>query len=196
MILPAPSNGSHLPADVDEVFQAITPILTVCLKRVRSWPVPRNWSSSDWFDEVKNVAAIAAWQAGFNRHTPKNGMFASFVSQRIMSSARTRYRQEYLFGLRFSGRLAGQDSNADEQNQLGETEPKSIEPAAEPVPAYDDLREALSKLSADHRTVLEQLFWFGKTETELAESIGISQRGVSKRKQAALKILKEHLFEK
>src|SRR4051812_10934352 len=127
MISRAPLNGSLLAADGDAVLNAIKPILVVCLRRVRCWPVPRNWSSSDWFNEVKNVATIAAWQAGANGHTPKNVMFASFVSQRIMSSTRTRYRQEYLFGLRFSGRLAGQDSNSDEQNQLDETEPKSIE---------------------------------------------------------------------
>jgi len=52
---------------------------------------------------------------------------------------------------------------------------------------------ALSQLSERERFVIEQLFWDGWTEAEIAQELGISQQMVSKIKGKALRKLREML---
>jgi len=110
-----------------------------------------------------------------------------------MSGTRTRYRQEYLYGLRFAVSLAEHGTDSDEQ--FSEQRTTYVEPAVEPL-TYPDLMEALAKLPKDNRDVIQQLFFCGRTEAEVAWSLSLSQRGVSKRKQAALRLLRKLLQEK
>jgi len=54
---------------------------------------------------------------------------------------------------------------------------------------------ALSQLSERERFVIEQLFWDGWTEAEIAQELGISQQMVSKIKGKTLRKLREILKE-
>src|SRR6266404_8116348 len=76
-------------------------ILRACLARLRSWAVPPNWSRSDWYQEIEQVAAIAAWQAARDYDPSFGCVIAGFIYNRIMARARSRYRQEWAYGLRF-----------------------------------------------------------------------------------------------
>jgi RNA polymerase sigma factor (sigma-70 family) len=165
-------------------------IIRRCLARIRSWPIPRNWSFQDWFDEAEEVATVAAWLAVSGYKPPAASLFGYYVYQRILSSVRTRYRQEYLYGLRFAISLA--EENSDSEEQPTERPRRYVEPAIEPV-SYGDLSDAIAKLTEDNRNVIEQLFWFGRTEAQVGTSLGITQVAVHKRKQVALRLLRDRI---
>ncbi len=57
------------------------------------------------------------------------------------------------------------------------------------------LREALSKLNEREKLILSMRFFRGKTQMEVADSIGISQAQVSRLEKAALINLKKHVKE-
>jgi len=170
-----------------QIQDEIPAIIRRCLARIRSWPVPRNWSFQDWFDEAEEIATVAAWQAVSDYNQPAATAFPCFAHQRILSSVRTRYRQEFLYGLRFASSFLEHSTDSDEH--ASDRPQHHIEEPVEPL-RYGDLTEALSKLSREHHEVIEHLYWRGRTETEVAKSIGLSQRAVSKRKQGALKALR------
>ena len=66
-----------------------------CLRRVGSWRVPPHWSSHDWLEEMHAQGAAAACQA-MDDFDPERGVpRGAFVRLRILSSLRTRYRQEW-----------------------------------------------------------------------------------------------------
>ncbi len=52
------------------------------------------------------------------------------------------------------------------------------------------LNQALEKLSDEERYLITQLFYFGRTERELAEELGVSQYTVNRNKHKILKKLK------
>src|SRR6266566_7231076 len=91
----------NCPLDEAVVYADLLPILKDSLRRIHSWPTPRNWSPNDWFRETENLATTAAWQAASDYSPPTTVTFFCFVQGRILSRTRTRYRQEYLYGLRF-----------------------------------------------------------------------------------------------
>jgi DNA-directed RNA polymerase specialized sigma24 family protein len=177
------------------IEDAIRPILISGLRRIHSWPTPHNWSRRDWFCEAEEVAHAAAWQAVADYSPPTEIALSCFVHQRIISCARTRYRQEFLYGIRFSIELTSIDADVDFNS------PKEFTPAPYPEPAIDhrscfDLTEALGRLPTEQHHLIEQIFWLGHTEKQLADALGISQVAVNKRKKAILRTLRNLLGEK
>jgi RNA polymerase sigma factor (sigma-70 family) len=175
----------------NQIQDEIRAIVKTCLLRIRSWPVPRNWSFRDWFDEAEEIATVAAWRALSEYSQPAPCAFPYFAHQRILSNVRTRYRQEFLFAFRFGERF--EEHGIDFDEQANDRQQPYMEEPVEPL-TYSDLSEALSKLSSEHHEVIEQLYWRGRTQTELAKSIGLSQRAISKRKQGALRALRIFLL--
>lgn len=55
------------------------------------------------------------------------------------------------------------------------------------------LAEALAKLSDEEGYLITQLFYFNRTERELAEELGVSQYTVNRNKHRILKKLKEEI---
>jgi len=55
------------------------------------------------------------------------------------------------------------------------------------------LRDVVSALPAAQRRLIEQLFWKERTETEVAEAMGINQSTINRRKQAILNGLRMKL---
>jgi DNA-directed RNA polymerase specialized sigma24 family protein len=173
----------------------IEPVLKNTLHRIHSWPVPYNWSRRDWHSETENLATAAAWQAAADYIPPRELAFSCFVHQRVISCLRTRYRQEFLYGIRFSIELTSTDTDSDSNSPHESTQPPpDSDPAVNQFACFD-IVEALSRLSIEQRHLIEQIFWFGHTETHLADALGISQVAVNKRKQAALRTLRGFLRE-
>lgn len=55
------------------------------------------------------------------------------------------------------------------------------------------LDEALAKLSDEERYLITQLFYFNRTERDIAEELGVSQYTVNRNKHRILKKLKEEI---
>jgi RNA polymerase sigma factor (sigma-70 family) len=178
----------------NQIEDEISTIVRRCLARIRLWRVPHNWSFQDWFDEIEELATAAAWLAASDCRQSTESSFSFFLQQRILSTVRTRYRQEFLYGLRFAVSIPDQVADSDDRPS-NFSRSSYREPVIEPL-MFGDLAAALEKLSTDQRFVIEQLFWHERTQTELALSLGLSQRGVSKRMQSALRALRALLEEK
>src|SRR5262249_23481505 len=103
------------------------------------------------------------------------------------------YRREWSYGLRFvpepwSDLNADNDENLNGDVSLVETE------VTRPAPDHESLHEALARLPATERCVIEELFLAGRTEGELARLLGSTQRTISRRKQAALRALRDQFM--
>ena len=57
------------------------------------------------------------------------------------------------------------------------------------------LKEAMQRLSAREKSILNLRFFDGKTQMEVADEIGISQAQVSRLEKAALKNLRKYIRE-
>ena len=60
------------------------------------------------------------------------------------------------------------------------------------VPARESFVDAVARLAATDRWLIEQIFWHGKSEAEVSKHLGISQQAVSKRKKSALRALRRN----
>ncbi len=145
-----------------------------CRKRIGRWRLPPHWSSHDWLEEMHAQAAAAAFQA-IGDYDPQRGVPRSaFVRLRILSSLRTRYRQEWSYALHCGPKAAAGD----------EANPADERPA--PPRADEALRPSLARLPDPDRWLLQRLFWEGCTEKDLAAELGIAQSTVNKRKRSIL----------
>jgi RNA polymerase sigma factor (sigma-70 family) len=153
------------------------------LKRIGAWRLPPHWSSRDWLEEMHAQGAAAACQA-MGEFDPQRGVPRSaFVRLRVLSSLRTRYRQEWSYALHCGPEAAaGGDENRFE---------------ARPTPprAHEVLRPSLATLPDPDRRLLQRLYWEGCTESDLAAELGIAQSTVNKRKQSILHGLRQAIGE-
>jgi RNA polymerase sigma factor (sigma-70 family) len=120
--------------------------------------------------------AAAACQAARDYDPARGVPWGAFVRLRILSSLRTRHRQEWSFAVH-----CGPDAAVIEEEGEAQTD-KS--PATDPIDGM--LRTALDRLAEPDRRLIQLLFWDGRTETELAAELGVAQSTVNKHKQAIL----------
>ncbi len=156
-------------------------VLDSCLRQIRVWHTPRNYSASDWMEEMRAHGAAAAWQAERDYDPARGVPLAAFVRQRVMADAFTRYRQEWTYATRC---IPDEDQEAlriRAQEGLAGTW------------IQDAQRCALAQLSASGEWLIEQLFCDRRTESDMAKVLGISQQAVSKRKHAILGELRHSL---
>jgi DNA-directed RNA polymerase specialized sigma24 family protein len=167
--------------------EALKSLLQACVRRVRSWRVPPNWSPLDWFEEVEGIEAIAAWQAECKYDATSGIQFAAFIYQRIMACALTRYRQEWIYALHFvSGENGGNMSLCGDSGGSPPAPPVSCPDC---LPAHEELRELVATLAEPDRELITLLFWEGNTEAQIALKLRINQSTVSRRKAAVCKRL-------
>jgi RNA polymerase sigma factor (sigma-70 family) len=167
--------------------EALTRLFQACIKRVRSWRVPPNWSRFDWFEEVESVEAIAAWQADCDYDASRGIQFAAFIYQRIMARALARYRQEWTYALHF----VPEDGDGDMsiRRDSVESTPAASASNFSSVLAYEELRELVAALAEPDRELIALLFWEGNTEAQIARKLKINQSTVSRRKTAVFERL-------
>jgi DNA-directed RNA polymerase specialized sigma24 family protein len=151
-----------------------------CLKRIWGWQPPSNWSSTDWVYEITAHAICAVCQAERD-YVPSRGVpLGGFVYQRVLTRALTRYRQEWTYERRYAP-----DTGNGESDETRDCDGTMVAP--EPMSCcHVDLQCALAALPPIDRAIIEQTFWHGRTETDLAKTMHISQQAVNKRKRLAL----------
>jgi DNA-directed RNA polymerase specialized sigma24 family protein len=136
--------------------------------------VPPHWSFRDWLEEMEAQGAAAACQA-LGDFDPGRGVpWGAFARQRVLSSLRTRHRQEWSYAVH-CGRAVPSRLDLDP-------------PAATlgSAPVLETIQPTLQGLAALDRRLLERLFWEGCTESDLAAELGIAQSTVNKRKRSIL----------
>jgi RNA polymerase sigma factor (sigma-70 family) len=149
-------------------------IWSICTGRTHSWRVPPRWSVSDWWEEI-DAESIAAACHAIRIFDPNRGpTLNSFVYHQILASALTRYRQEWTYALRYGL------SSSEDPSHPGTDDQLAIEQDE------DQLKRLMTRLPEADRRLLERLFWEGRTETEIASGLGITQQAVSKRKRKIL----------
>jgi DNA-directed RNA polymerase specialized sigma24 family protein len=122
--------------------------------------------------------AAAACQA-LGDFDPRRGVpWGAFVRLRVLSSLRTRHRQEWSYALHCGKPV---------DDPTGDSSPSA--PAATAAVA-ERLRPSLARLADGDRRLLERLFWEGCTEADLAAELGIAQSTVNKRKRSILRSLR------
>jgi RNA polymerase sigma factor (sigma-70 family) len=161
----------------------------VCLRRICAWHVPPNWCAADWLEEIRAVAASAAWEAECQFDPARGVPLGAFVRSRVLGRALTRYRQEWATGRRW----VRQESVSPAHGAINGALALSPSGGATGAEAWDEVREALELLSERNQRLLRQLFWEERTEAEIGRELGISQRAVSKRKHRGLRLLRHCL---
>jgi RNA polymerase sigma factor (sigma-70 family) len=153
-------------------------LLHSCLQRIRRWRVPPNWSERDWLDQMQAQVASAAWEAERD-YDPSRGIPLSvYAHRRAMASALTQYRREWTYSLRCVSELV----EAERYRPVHAALDQSLDTG-------ELLRMTIELLPQSDRWLIQQLFWQGRTQAEVARSLGISQPAVSKRKRAIIKKL-------
>ena len=155
-------------------------VISGCLKRIRSWRVPPRWSNQDWFEEMRAEATLTALQAARDFDPTRDVPWSAFLRRRIMEAALTRHRREWTYAIRRASLAAWDEVGAVEGER---------HPSHEAI--YERLQEALGRLPRTDAWLIESLFWEGKTEAGLGETLGISQQAVSKRKKGIFKRLRQ-----
>jgi RNA polymerase sigma factor (sigma-70 family) len=153
-------------------------VWTACTRRIHGWRVPPRWALSDWWEEVDAESIAAACHAIRIFDAGRGPSLNSFVYHQILASALARYRQEWTYAIRY-GLVPAEDPtmvSADDRFLVEQEE--------------EQLKRSIKCLPEEDRDLLERLFWQGRTETEIASGLGISQQAVSKRKQKLLKALR------
>ncbi len=148
---------------------------------VRGWRPPLNWSLQDWYREARAIIAAASCRAEL-AYDPERGVpRAAFVYKRTVASVWTRYRQEWAYALLF----------AAAPSIISEQPVSTLRAPNDSAEGMDRLVcEVLNQLPPRDRQLIRQLFWDRKTEHQLAETLGVSQQAISKRKGRALQRLR------
>jgi hypothetical protein len=148
-----------------------------CMNRIRRWRVPPRWLVQDWFEEMHSESVVAVLEALIDFDPAYGVPLSKFVGMRIQSRAIARYRKEWTYSIH---QVFG------ESLEKGKEGHNPVELALKV-----DLRWGLSHLAALDRLILEQLFWGGETELNVAHSLGVSQQWVNKRKNLAIAKLRK-----
>ena len=155
-------------------------IWSQCSRRFRVWRAPPRWSDREWRDEARAQGLASACQA-LRDFDPSRGVpLELFVRRRVLAGVLTLYRREWSHAKHYRV--------ADDR-----FEPIPNEPPSSAAIAFETLREPLAELTDRDRSLIEHLFWDGRTESEIAATLGISQQAVSKRKRAVLAALRRAL---
>ena len=156
-------------------------LVGTCLRRIFGWRVPPNWSISEWRKEMRAEAACAAWQAVCNYNPSLGVPFRAFARSQVLTSTLTRCRQEWAYALRSRQE---HDPESSDSKLLDSTDFAVFRGWPGP---------ALARLSKPDLWLIEQLFLKGRTETDIAAEIGITQPAISKRKRAILMQLRRYI---
>ena len=130
------------------------------------------------------------------RFIPLHGMLMEVSHKDYKEFYRKRRRQKYL--QEEAIRAAEVSYNAlDSEDMSGEEIIVDLSPPVDECVVdklcLEKMRQCFNQLPEDDRTLINALYFDGKSETETAELFSISQQAVSKRKHKILKKLKEML---
>jgi DNA-directed RNA polymerase specialized sigma24 family protein len=132
-------------------------------------------------DELRSVCWEAACQSAQAYDLARRVAFGAFIYQHAMSAALTHCRQEWAYCFH-DGTTVGDFDTLSSNHEL-------LVFRVSEAPVYACLNEALTSLEPLQRTLMQEIYWVGCSQAELAKTGGISQPCVGKRKQAALEAL-------
>lgn len=159
-------------------------IWSTCARRIHAWRIPPRWTARDWWEEIDAECIASACHAIRIFDADRGPSLASFVYHHILAAALARYRQEWKYAVRYgrSPSLDGHPSGHDdvEARLVADQEEKRVMLLMTGLPEAD-------------RRLIESLYWDGRTETEVAGGLGISQQAVCKRKHKILNGLRNTL---
>jgi DNA-directed RNA polymerase specialized sigma24 family protein len=130
---------------------------------------------------MRALGITVAWGA-WRDYDPSRGVpLSAFIYLRVMAGALTRYRQEWCYASHCLNQTDGEEH--ERMSTMGYS--------SYPHAVRELLHCALARLPDSGQRLVEQLFWQGDTETEVARHLGISHQAVSKRKRVLLRDLRE-----
>jgi hypothetical protein len=139
---------------------------------VRHWVPPSNWSRREWEAESRVWANAAAVQAVAD-FDPRRGVEMSlFVRGRVSAGLLTAYRRKLAFARHCTAGAKGEVLICG--RQAADCEDQTAAVAA--------VGDVLAELSDADCALLEQLYWAGRCECEVAREAGVSQQAISLRK--------------
>lgn len=151
--------------------------------RIRSWGAPPNWSGDDWWMEARAITAAAGWSAERIFDVRRCGSLGAFIYGQALASAWMRFRQEWSYSTRCS-----------QFPKDGFLEPEVRRQDEELNGKFDlILSSAMSRLPASDQWLLEQLYWRYVPQKNVAQTLGMTQQAVSRRKTRILEKLRAHL---
>ncbi len=77
-----------------------TVVLKSCLRQIRLWHVPPNWSARDWWEEMSACGSVATLQAVCDFDPSRGVPWSAFLRHRVIASAFTHYRREWRYAIR------------------------------------------------------------------------------------------------
>jgi RNA polymerase sigma factor (sigma-70 family) len=184
----AASTGHYPPLFIHKEGRDV--LINRCFKRICGWRTPPNWSIADWREEIRAHGLAAACEAGRDFDPSRQVPLDTFIYQRVIARAYTRFRQEWAYGLRCISEPYEVFTNGGCVSLPSESRVQFRESNVVPDPAYQVLHDALGSLPESSRRLIMQLFWEGQTEANIAEALGISHQAVSKRKWAVIQKLR------
>ena len=195
------------PCESDPQVSPLDSILLKCIAQLKSWKPPPNLSAHGWFQELQQLAHIAAWEALCDYNVGTATPLGAFVYLRTMERVLTSYCREWSYALRFVPEpinatewrhpLPEGEGWGEGELRIGQSAACALEDPCEEqhrVQQHEVIREAVASLPAKQRFLIEELFWAGRTQKELGRMLGANQREISRRKQAALRSLRDQLI--
>src|SRR5437667_6494716 len=89
------------PCESDPQVSPLDSILLKCIAQLKSWKPPPNLSAHGWFQELQQLAHIAAWEALCDYNVGATPSIEAFVYLRIMQRVLASYRSEWSYALSF-----------------------------------------------------------------------------------------------
>lgn len=180
--------GTQLPQNPDRTENAQSTsgrlALSRALRRALAWKCPPNWSAADWRDEARAIGLLALVQAATDYDEHRGVAFSDFATKRIQARVFTRYRQEWSYARRTANENVAARGRPMLERPHG-ADDRNLD--------LERLQQALDHLSTSDAELLRCLYLQGRTESEEAGRLGISQQAVSKRKLSALRRIRDIL---
>lgn len=151
---------------------ALEPIVDACLKRMLTWRVPRNWSRVDWGPEITETAWAAALQAVHTLDAAPGIHSEIFIHNKIMADGLKRFRQEWAFSRQFLSHHDQSRLGEDDRPATGHVAAVASASPAEAIPAVGAMLDVVDTLPNERKWLLDQLYWQGSTEAEIAAILG------------------------
>ena len=76
-------------------------IWAACVRRTHAWRIPPRWSARDWWEEIDAESVASACHAIRIFDPTRGPSLSSFVYHQILAGALSRYRQEWIYALRY-----------------------------------------------------------------------------------------------
>jgi RNA polymerase sigma factor (sigma-70 family) len=172
----------------------LDPIVQLCFKRIRHWQVPPRWSLAQWLEEALQVTWVAAFEAALAYDPSKGAPPGQFVYDRACSRAYSCYRKEWTYAKGLALGPLEDDSVQDDVSAGPASNGQPATEGADTSPLYAELLDAFESLPPPLRRLIEEHFWNGRTQCELARVRRITQQEVSKLERAALDDLRKRLL--